>query len=245
MRWHCLIGLLLLPIVCDAQPLENSIRTDTSMMGTPDQPTIEGGLINQSEKDQRTFALDSKCLKAQKTSNVEAHTLTQNIADEFSSDQKIQSLLMAATEDHKLAYVLQKAHQMNLPATVALIPMVESHYKTDAVSPKAARGAWQLMPATAKDYGLKREDRKNFTLSTDTALQLLKNLHQEFGNWALAFAAYNAGSQRVSRALYQHPHAQFIDELGLPLETQHYIYRLKTLYQAIVKYSAVAAIASA
>jgi len=237
MRWYGLIGLLFLPIVCNAQPLENSIRTNTPMMGTPDQPTIEGGFINQSEKDQRIFALDSKLLKAQKTSNVEAHTLTQNIADEFNSDQKIQSLLIAAAEDHKLAYVLQKAHQMNLPATVALIPIVESHYQTDAVSPKGARGAWQLMPATAKDYGLESKNRENFTESTHIALRLLKNLHQQFGNWTLAFAAYNAGAHRVLQALQQHPQAQFVHELDLPLETQHYVYRLKMLYQAMASYA--------
>ncbi len=236
MRWHRLIGLLLLPVACYAQLPENLITTDTSVIGTSQQPTIEGGFINQSGKDKTTS--DSKYLKAQKTLNIKTHTMIQNISDEFSSDQTIKSLLTAAADDHKLAYVLQKAKQMNLPATIALIPMVESRYQMDAVSPKGATGAWQLMSNTAKDYGLKREDRKSFIASTDIALQLLKNLHQQFGNWTLAFAAYNAGAHRVLQALQQHPQAQFVHELDLPLETQHYVYRLKMLYQAMAKYSA-------
>src|SRR5262249_47798061 len=96
---------------------------------------------------------------------------------------------------------------------------------------------WQLMPRTAKTYGLEDKKRENFIASTNTALQLLKNLHQQFNNWTLAFAAYNAGAHRVLRALQQHPHAQCVHELGLPFETEQYIHRLKTLHQAMVNYS--------
>lgn len=111
--------------------------------------------------------------------------------------------------------------------------MVESRYQTDAVSPKGAKGAWQLMPETAKDYGLESKDRTNFIASTDTALHLLSDLHQQFGNWTLAFSAYNAGGQRIQMLLQQHPHAQCIHKLELPLETRRYIQRLKALYQTM------------
>jgi len=224
MRWYGLMGLLLLSLVCEAPLLANPI-----IIGTPEQPTIEGGFIHQVE----TYGQMN-----QKNKNIDQSVALSEISDEFDSDQKIKKLLTLASHQNKLAYVLQKAEQMKLPATVALIPMVESHYQTDAISPKGATGAWQLMPATAKDYGLESEKRENFTASTNTALQLLKNLHQQFGNWTLAFAAYNAGTQRVSQVLQQHPQAQFIHELNLPLETQHYVYRLKTLYRAMAKYSA-------
>ncbi len=229
MRWYGLIGLLFLPIVCHAELPENSITTYTSVIGTPEQPTIEGGWINQARKDGQIN---------QKNKNVDQFVALSKIPDEFNSSKEIEKLLNLAANHNKLAYVLQRARQMNLPATIALIPMVESHYQTHAVSPKGARGAWQLMPVTAKDYGLNSKERENFTASTNAALQLLKNLHQQFGNWTLAFSAYNAGSGRVRSLLQQHPHAQCVYELSLPLETQHYIYRLKTLYQTIARYSA-------
>jgi hypothetical protein len=226
MHWYHLIGLLLLPIVCDAQRLENPIMTDTSVMGTPKQPTIEGGWVNQAGKNGQMHEANK---------SVDQPVTLSKIADEFGSDKAIKKLLILAAHQNKLAYVLQKSQKMQLPATVALIPMVESGYQTDALSPKGASGAWQLMPATAKDYGLASKDRENFIASTDAALHLLKKLHQQFGHWTLTFAAYHAGSSRVLRALQRHPQAQLIDELGLPLETQRYIDRLKQLYQAMTK----------
>lgn len=156
-------------------------------------------------------------------------------SDKFSDDQNIKSILKNAAKDGKLAYVLQRAEQLKLPATVALIPMVESRYQTDAVSPKGAKGAWQLMANTAKDYGLESKDRENFTASTDAALHLLSDLHRKFGNWTLAFAAYNAGNRRVKCALVCNPYTEKINKLNLPLETKQYIAKLKMFYDAMTK----------
>ncbi len=228
MRWYGLIGLLLLPIVCHAELPENSITTCTSVIGTPEQPTIEGGWINQARKGEQIN---------QKNKNVDQFVALSKIPDEFNSSKEIEKLLTLAGNQNKLAYVLQRAKQMNLPATVALIPMVESRYQTHAVSPKGASGAWQLMPATAKNYGLDSEDRENFMLSTNAALQVLKNLHQQFGNWTLAFAAYNAGSVRVKCALLHRPDVHWMEDLDLPLETKHYLSRLRAIYQMIVRLS--------
>lgn len=210
---------LFLPMMSFAQSFSDEITTHTFLIGTPEQPTIEGGIINVPDKkhEQKNF--------------------TNDASDEFSDDQKIKSLLKDAVKDGKLAYVLQRAEQLKLPATVALIPMVESRYQTDAISSKGAVGAWQLMPETAKDYGLESKGRENFIVSTDTALQLLKHLHQQFGNWTLAFAAYNAGNTRLKQFLRDCPHAKKIEELNLPLETKYYVKKLKILRQVMVKLS--------
>lgn len=206
---------LLLPILSFAQPLTEI----QSCIGTPENPTIEGGVINTPYKKQADI------------------DFTKDTSDEFSDDQHIKSILKNAAKDGKLAYVLQRAEQLKLPATVALIPMIESHYQTNTVSPKGAKGAWQLMPNTANDYGLDSKSRKNFIASTDTALHLLSDLYQQFGNWTLAFAAYNAGSTRVKCVLARGPDTKRIDELDLPLETKRYIAKLKMLYQAMSKLS--------
>jgi len=212
MRW-LRVGFylfLLLPMICFAELLDSEIATQTFIIGTPEQPTIDGGVVN---------APDSRKNKKD---------VTNNLSDEFEDDKNIKSLLSDAAKNGKLAYVLQRAEQLKLPATVALIPMVESRYQTNAVSSKGATGAWQLMPATANNYGLNSKSRTNFMASTDAALHLLSDLHQQFGNSTLAFAAYNAGSKRVISALYQPPKAKF-DDLDLPLETKIYMKKLKIL----------------
>lgn len=213
--------LLSLPMMCFAQIFDHEMMMPTSTIGTAEQPTIEGGIINTPHN---------------KKENGLPHFF--DVSDEFSHDENIKSLLNTAAKDGKLAYVLQRAEQLKLPATVALIPLVESHYRTDAVSPKGATGAWQLMPNTASDYGLDNKSRTNFMASTNTALHLLSDLHQQFGNWTLAFAAYNAGSTRVKQAFVHHSTVQEIEALDLPWETTRYVQRLKRLYHAITKLSA-------
>lgn len=214
--------LLLLPVICFAESPTAEIAAQTSVIGTPENPTIEGGLLNAPhlKKEEKHFTNNASFL-----------------ADEFNNDKNIKSFLTDAAKDGKLATVLQRAEQLKLPATVALIPMVESGYQTHAVSPKGAKGAWQLMPETAKAYGVSPEIRDNFAVSTDAALHLLSDLHQQFGNWTLAFAAYNAGSTRLKKALVDHPTAQKIEALSLPLETRNYVHRLRMLDQTITRLS--------
>lgn len=246
MRWHIGIGLALcLPLRCFGQEPENHIVTSTTIIGTPEQPTIEGGFIHRvenAEKAEKDVLVSSptvckKTAEEKKMAMMRMPIVTQNIADEFSSDKNIKQLLTTAARDHKLATVLACANQLKLPATVALIPMVESGYQANAVSPKGAKGAWQLMPKTARDYGINSQARENFTASTHAALHLLSDLHQQWGNWTLAFAAYNAGSTRLKYALHHHPDAQGIEDLDLPLETQDYVARLKKIDHALARLS--------
>lgn len=154
-------------------------------------------------------------------------------SDSWASDPKLERVLKQAASEGKLSYVLDQAKKANVPASVAIVPMVESNYNKTAVSPKGAGGAWQLMPGTAGDYGLSSSERFNFTSSTNVAIQILDSLHQKFGNWALAFAAYNCGDQCVVNALKKNPHAKDIDELSLPKETKQYVHKIIQLNQLI------------
>jgi membrane-bound lytic murein transglycosylase D len=70
-----------------------------------------------------------------------------------------------------------------------------------------ARGLWQFMSATGKEYGLKVtgrvDERTNPARSTDAALEYLSDLHRRFGSWYLAAAAYNTGQGRIARLMKQ------------------------------------------
>jgi len=73
--------------------------------------------------------------------------------------------------------------------------------------------------------------------STKAALRFLNDLHRRFDNWELAYAAYNAGGQRVMNAIKKNPKALTIQELDLPAETKEYVVRLKKINALIMRFS--------
>ncbi len=95
-----------------------------------------------------------------------------------------------------------------LPADYSLIPWAESYYKPDARNWRSgAAGMWQLLPATARAYGLRVDRRVDERLdperSTEAAARYLKDIVSMFGrdSFLLTLAAYNAGDQTVLYAL--------------------------------------------
>ena len=136
-----------------------------------------------------------------------------------------------------------KAHQTNqwaliirqileregLPPELLAVPLVESGFNASAVSSKGARGLWQLMPETARRFGLRvdavSDERTDPLRSTVAAISYLKNLHASLGNWPLALAAYNAGLGRVLGAMQRGaPNFTSMGALRLlPEETLRYV----------------------
>ena len=125
-----------------------------------------------------------------------------------------------------------------LPLDIAWLPAIESGFDVLAVSPAGAAGLWQLMPETARAYGLTRttwiDQRLDPARATRAAVTHLGDLHRRFRRWDLALAAYNAGSGRVQSAMdrlerERRPHAgpiTFADLAGanlLPEETAAYV----------------------
>jgi peptidoglycan lytic transglycosylase D len=108
---------------------------------------------------------------------------------------------------------------------------VESSFDPRARSPDGATGLFQLMPATAKRYGLRtwpRDQRLNPESSAQAAAQYLSYLHRHFGDWRLALAAYNSGEGTVDKLLARRK-AKTYDAIAtrLPAETQLYVPRVE------------------
>jgi membrane-bound lytic murein transglycosylase D len=106
-----------------------------------------------------------------------------------------------------LPMFLEQLHRQNLPPELAALPMVESAFEPGAVSPAGAAGIWQLMPETARRFGLRVDgnvdERFDVGKSTTAATAYLAFLYGRFKEWPLALAAYNSGEGAMQRALHQ------------------------------------------
>jgi membrane-bound lytic murein transglycosylase D len=88
-----------------------------------------------------------------------------------------------------------------VPRDLVYLALIESGGNATAKSRVGARGLWQFMTPTARDYGLSSSERLDPEKSTDAALEYLGDLYRRFGSWYLAFAAYNTGQGRVAQVL--------------------------------------------
>ena len=118
-----------------------------------------------------------------------------------------------------------------LPEDLVYLALIESGFSPYAHSRMKAVGPWQFMRPTALSYGLKIDswvdERRDPVLSTRAAAAYLRDLHQKFGEWFLAAAAYNAGQGRVGRALQRSRTNDFWglsqERKYLALETRNYV----------------------
>lgn len=117
-----------------------------------------------------------------------------------------------------------------LPGELRYLAVIESELKATATSRVGARGPWQLMAGTARDLGLKvnrwSDERTNISKSTRAAALYLRDLHNQFKDWLLVLAAYNAGPLPVQRAIHRaHSRNFWALERYLPAESRQHVKR--------------------
>ena len=111
---------------------------------------------------------------------------------------------VARAEEH-LPAIMRHVRMQGLPEELASLPLVESAFQPRAVSPAGAAGLWQLMPQTARRFGLtvngSVDERFDVDKASAAATSYLAFLYREFQDWPLAIAAYNCGEGKMRQAL--------------------------------------------
>ncbi len=135
--------------------------------------------------------------------------------------------------------ILKELKKAGLPEELSWLPLIESGFKTRALSHARALGLWQFIPSTGYKFGLKRtiwiDERLDPEKSTLAAIAYLSELHEMFGDWSTVLAAYNCGEGAVLRAINKQK-INYLDNfwdlyLNLPSETARYVPRfLATLH---------------
>ena len=118
-----------------------------------------------------------------------------------------------------------------IPEDFKYLGVIESGL-TQVVSPAGAKGFWQIMEGTGKEYGLEInenvDERYHIEKSTRVASDYLKKAKARFGSWTLAAASYNAGQYGIDKQLERQKVKNYYNLL-LGEETGRYVFRILAL----------------
>jgi len=125
--------------------------------------------------------------------------------------------------------------QHGIPDDFKYLAVAESDL-SNATSPAGAKGVWQFMRGTAKDYGLQVaneiDERYHLEKATEAACKHIRKLHNMFGSWSLAAAAYNVGQSKL-RSEMEKQRGNSLFDLNLNQETSRYLFRVVALKEIL------------
>jgi membrane-bound lytic murein transglycosylase D len=138
-----------------------------------------------------------------------------------------QTLLMIKRA-HKFFPIIEPILAKNgIPDDMKYLALAESGLQ-NLVSPAGASGYWQILEATAKNYGLEVsadvDERYHIEKSTEAACRYFKEAYKVFNSWSLVAASYNMGIDGVRKQLQQQGVSNYYDLL-LNTETSRYVFR--------------------
>lgn len=215
------------------QPIDD---TPDELMEAPELPMDDGVPLGSAERVafHSTGYLDVN-LTAEEKLQVERHFKYYLHKQRSTFERYVQR------SEAYLPYVRSVFLEKGVPEEIVYLAIVESGFNSKAVSHAGATGMWQFMRFTGQHYGLAQnawiDERRDPYKATVAAADYLLKLYDQFGDWHLAIAAYNAGEGKIGRALEQTGASSFFDlcklndnipqrKARLRLETQQYVPRL-------------------
>lgn len=188
--------------------LHSQLKTDPSLLNFWEAPKIEDSLKQYAfadSLDRQVFKDRLSKLNKRTPIDIEYNETLENLTSYFLRKKYdlFQNLINLSA--YYFPMIEQKLDQYNLPMELKYLAIIESALNPKAKSRVGASGLWQFMYGTGKLYGLQVnsyiDDRYDPEKSTDAACRYLTTLHNLFGDWALALAAYNTGPGNVSKAM--------------------------------------------
>ncbi len=140
-----------------------------------------------------------------------------------------QTIVLLKKLDRYMRVIEPILKQYNIPSDFKYLAVAESILNDKAQSPVGAAGIWQIMKATAQEYGLEVnanvDERYNLELSTHAACKYLLESYEKYENWTLVAASYNMGRRAVERSMEYQKQDDYYD-MYLNSETARYVFRI-------------------
>jgi Transglycosylase SLT domain/LysM domain len=188
-------------------------------------------LLDLLDQDlEKAFGLPMPRRRLQFSKAVIEHSRVRYFIGYFSKSQKEYFTKALARSGRYLPMIGKVLQEAGLPEELGYLALVESSFLPQAVSPSGAAGLWQFVPETARKYGLRInswvDERRDPVKSTRAAAAYLKELHEHFGRWYLATAAYNGGQGAIRKAMRNSGAKDFwslSDKAVLTEETRNFV----------------------